>query len=707
MTATIVNAAPLTRLLGTQDLSTRPLVREPEAIPTHLPKTYIYAQKGPIIPQLVVGDSRIQIYGIDTFDVRKKYANHATVLCNLVNAEGNAQMIERILPVDAGPEANVLLSLDVLPTMIPDYVRNTDGSISTDVNGDPVPVMDGGNPVLVAGYKVKWVTSNISSVAGMANFGAATIGPGTQTDPDTLTQSQLYPIIQFKASSVGEDGNNIGVRIWAPDANVSGGVNPKLLAQEKAYPIRMAVIRKPTVSSSAKVVETIFGEQSNTYTFKPGVIDPSTDKQLYIGESFLDSYQNITDVNYAPQIGDFGTVAIYDPNIATLVDLFYTAEKAYIDASLTPEDILTDFTGAADEEHLFNFVSGKSSQAYPYHTFAFDTTGGVTLSEFTNIYAAGSSDGTMNDTLFAGLVAERVAEYNNPNSELLDTAQNVESIIYDSGFPLATKYALLNFMAIRKDTFVVLGTHEVGGATLSASEDNSVAIALRTRAQFFPESDYFGTPAMRAMIMGRSGELRSSQYKTRVPTTMEVAIKSARYMGAGDGRWKNGKHFDGAPGSILDYMGDLSTVYTPAAARNRDWDAGLNWVQRYDRRALFFPALKTVYSDDTSVLNSYFTAMAICEINKVCERAWRHFTGVSNLSNAQLVERVNAFIIKHTEGRFDGRFFIVPNTYFTEADISRGYSWTTAVKLYAPNMKTVMTTFVQAYRIEDYVPATA
>lgn len=705
MTATIVNAAPFTRLLGTQDLSTRPLVLEPEAIPTHLPKCYIYAQKGPTTAQLVSGDSRIQIYGVDSFDVRKKYANHATVMSNLINAQGNAQMIERILPVDAGPEANVLLSLDVLPTELPDYERNIDGSIKLDVDGDPIPLLDGqSDPIMVPGYKVKWVVSSINTVVGMQAFGAATIGAGTQTDADTLVQSQLYPIIQFKASSVGEVGNNAGIRLWAPDVNVSGGVQTNLMTQEKVYPIRLAVIRRPTAISSAKVVETIFGEQSNLFTLKKGVIDPNTDKQLYVGNSFLDSYQNLKDVNFPPMIGDFGGVAIYDNNVKTLVDLFYAAEKAYIDASLTPETILTDFTGAANESYLFNFVSGKSSQAYKYHSFDF-AAGGVSLTEFTNIYAGGSSDGTMSDTLFAGLVAERVAEYNNPNSELLDTAQNVESIIYDSGFPLTTKYALLDFMAIRKDTFVVLGTHVVGGPTLQASEDNSVAIALRTRAQLYPESEYFGTPVMRAMIMGRSGVLRSSQFTTRIPTTFEVAIKSARYMGAGDGRWKNGKNFDGAPGSILDEMADISVVYTPVGARNRDWEAGLNWVQRYDRRSLFFPALKTVYDDDTSVLNSYFTALAICEINKVCERAWRHFSGVSNLSNAQLVERVNAFISSRLDGRFDGRFFIVPNTYFTDADIARGYSWTTAVKIYAPNMKTVMTTFVQAYRIEDYVPA--
>lgn len=701
--ATIVNAAPMTIMRGTQDLSTRALIREPEAIPTHLPKSYIYAQKGPTTPQLVVGDSRTQIYGEDTFDVRKKWANHATVFSNAFNAEGNSQMIERILPADAGPEANILLSLDLLPTTVTLYERNTDGSIELDVDGDPVPVLNLGVPVTVAGYKAKIVVSHLSTNVAMQAFGAATITAGDQNDG--AVQSQRYPLLQFKASSVGEWGNNSGIRLWAPTATASGGIDARLMTQEKVYPLRLAVIKRANSMSSAKVVENMFGEQSIVVTLKSGVINPSTDKQMFIGDTFLDSYQNVKDVNYPPLIGDFGSVAIYENNIATVLDLLYTAEYTFQQSVGAPVDLVTDFTGADGEEHLFNFLSGVSSENYPYHTYQLvNDTGSVRLNEFTNIYANGSTDGTMTDAAFATAVASRVAEYNNPNSPLLDSATNVESIIYDSGFPLATKYALLNFISIRKDTFAVLSTHEAGGATLTASEENSLAIALRTRAQLYPESDYFGTPVMRALVMGRSGKLRGSQWTQRLPATIEVAIKSSRYMGAGNGSWKNGKNFDGAPGSILDFVYDVNVTYTPAAARNRDWDAGLNWVQSYDRRSLFIPALKTVYNDDTSVLNSFFTAMAICEVNKVCERAWRHFSGTSSLSNAQLVERVNSFITERTKGRFDERFIIEPNTYFTDADIARGYSWTTAVKVWAPNMKTVMTTFVQAYRIDDFQP---
>jgi hypothetical protein len=286
----------------------------------------------------------------------------------------------------------------------------------------------------------------------------------------------------------------------------------------------------------------------------------------------------------------------------------------------------------------------------------------------------------------------------------MELAVNVESIIYDTGFPLEVKKVLPYFISQRKDTFVVLGTHDVNDRTLTASEEHSLAIALRTRLQLFPESDFWGTPVTRGMIMGRSGLIRNSQYTRRVPLTYEVAIKAARYMGASNGRWKNGADFDGAPGSIVEAVYDINIKWVPATVRNRNWDVGLNWVQAYDRHQFFFPAFKTVYEDDTSVLNSFPTAMACCYLNKVAHATWREFSGKSNLTNIQFLEQVNSFVVKMTEGRFDSRFIIVPAAYIDEYDALRGYSWHLPIKIYAPNSKTVLVANTTAFRLGDDKP---
>ena len=187
----IINAAPLTNLLGTQDLSTRQVPREPEAIPTHLPKVFLWAQRGPTSPQLVSGNELAAMYGADTFDERKKWANHATTYANKVNAEGNALMVERLVPDDVGPEANLLLSLDVLATTVPDYQRNSDGSIKRDVTNSPIPTGTSS-----PGFKVQWKLSYESTVQGLQDhFGAATVKAGSQTEAQNV--SQLYPILHM------------------------------------------------------------------------------------------------------------------------------------------------------------------------------------------------------------------------------------------------------------------------------------------------------------------------------------------------------------------------------------------------------------------------------------------------------------------------------------------------------------------------------
>jgi hypothetical protein len=690
--AYIVNAAPMVIQHGTQDLSTRQVARVPEAIPQHCPKWFIFAQKGPTTPQLVVGAERQLMYGKRTFDERDIYANHATVFSSLSNAEGNTCMYERVIPTDAGPPANVLLSLDVLPTIVDIYDRNVDGSIKLDALGSPI-IID-----TAPGYKVKWVATTRATEAEIEDFGLAPVGPGDQVSA-TGVQSTRYPMFELKASSRGSDGNNSGFRMWAPTYKSSSAMPTKMMAKERAFPYHFKMLHRDDEKTSPKVTETIFGEQHLLTTLKPGVIDPLTEKQLGMREILMDSYQNLNDPRYASMHGDFGSLGIYQDNIATVSSMFHAAEIPFIDS-------WSDFSDSADDIYLFNILSGVTSQNTPYHSFQFvDDANSIRMSEYSNIYAKSGSDGTMNDQVFADLVIGRMAEYLDPNSELQEVAINVESIIYDSGFPLLAKYELINFIAQRKDTFVVLATHDVNDRILQASEEHSLAIALRTRLQMYPESDYFGTPVMRGMIIGRSAKLRNSLYLKRLPLTAEVLIKASRYMGAGIGRWKGGFNFDGAPGSVVDYMYDISITWVPASVRNRNWDVGLNWVQAYDRRSFFFPALKTVYADDTSVLNSFCTALAIGQLNKVAHAAWREFTGVDHLTNAQFSKRVNDFVIARTQGRFDGRFVIEPDAFFTDLDVQRGFSWTLPIKLYANSMKSCMTTFVQAYRMADYQPA--
>ena len=694
MQAQLQNAAPYVNLQGIEDSSGATPQIVAEQLPNHLPKFYLYAAQGPLDDQLVIGDSATRIYGSQTFDLRSKYASHATVGANLAMANANQIILRRLKPADAPKAAALRLSLDVLgPIAIPVYLRNADGSYQLDDNNQPK--QDGSKTV--QGYKVKFVVDPIGvDQQGNDLFGQGTETAGDQTDTATSTQSKKYPILDIDASSFGAWGNNQALRFFAPTLNSSIPIDSRILTDEKVYPFRMQFASRPDANSSTSVVPTTSGDQYVDVVFVPGVIDKNTDAQLYAGVNVPSAWQTLNDPSFPNNYGPFGRFHSYDDQIATLVEAFYTAEVPYIDG-------FSDFTGAVDEQNLFNFVGGVSSQAVPYHSYVFNTTdaNAVRLSENTNLFALNGGDGTMTAASFDADVANAIQEYADPNNPIQDPMAHPESIFYDTGYTLATKKQLGAFIAVRKDTFLMLSPFDANGPQLSASQESSVALSLKTMVSLYPESEVYGTPVVRAMIVGRSGTLVNSQWTKPLPLTLEVLIKSAQYMGAGNGKWKSTKNFDHGDAAVVQYFSGINVTFTPYTQRAKDWATGLVWVQSYSRKAYFIPALKTVYNDDTSVLNSYFTALIACELEKVAYRSWIAFSGESSLTDGQLCDGVNEFISDAVKGRFDNRVVIEPVTTVTGRDAVNGFSWTTVINLYANNMKTIGTVTINTLRMSQ------
>ena len=128
---------------------------------------------------------------------------------------------------------------------------------------------------------------------------------------------------------------------------------------------------------------------------------------------------------------------------------------------------------------------------------------------------------------------------------------------------------------------------------------------------------------------------------------------------------------------------------------------GLVWAQRYDKDSFFWPAVQTVYDDDTSILNSMFNMLIAVELEKVAEITWRQLTGISGLTENQFITRSNRLIEEAVKGRFDNRVVIVPDTFVSEADKQRGFSWGCNIVMYGNNMKTVGSFTIVARRRED------
>lgn len=686
----IINGAPMTIERGTEDFPGPQVPREPELVPQHLPKFYTFAPKGPLEPRLVSGADLINIFGEEVLNPRSKYATHATPFIEGVNGMANLMMIQRVVGPGAGPEASLVVWADVLETQVDIYERNSDGSVKLNpVTGDPIIT------TTAAGHKVKLVVGTSDDPLA---FAALTQQPGDQVDTNTGTTSTRFPIFEMKINSVGEYGNNRGIRLW-PLTKANGSMPDALMKQFKAYPYMVSMIARENASATPTVTKTLFNESAVMTTFKDDVYDPDTTKEVSMSTTLLDSYRNLTDLRYPMVDGDFGKLHIYQSNLNNLLEQFHAAEAPFLPEYDNYNDVEPDFTANPEDAGLFNFVTGTDSNGIPYHSFVMvDAQNTTRFSALTNVYAAGASDGEVGNEAFDNAVSAEVVRYRDPNDELQELAYHVESVIYDSGFKLETKYDLVSFIAVRKDTIVRLGTYVAGGPRRTESEEHATGVALRSRIRYYPESEYFGTEACRGAIYGRSALIRNSLYKERVPATYEVALKFARYMGAANGRWKNGAHFDGAPGSIIEFLYDFNITWVPKSVRNRLWDAGLNWVMRYDRSSFYFPAYRTVFANDSSVLQDEITVSAVAELNKVANAVHREFSGTSRLTDPVLVRDVNESVNKRVKDRFDGRFTITPLATINEMDSLRGYSWTLPIRIEADKGKTVMTTYVQSVR---------
>lgn len=691
----IINAAPMVIDLGTRDLSTRQVPQTPLEIPQHLPKLYLFAEKGPMGPTYVDFDrmSLTQLYGDDTFDQNKKYYTHQSVFVQAIASAGNNCVIHRLAAPDAKDTANVALYLDVLPTQVPLYVKSSDGSLDLDNNGDPIPQTDSnGNQMTVAGYKVAWVIDHTVANLGEYQRGLLTQRNGVQVDGSV--QSTQYPIFEFHADSPGEGGNKLAVKLYPSLQTDIIYFQSNVLNDSKQYPYYFSLVKVvDTITGKTNPVLNSFGAQYSRFVSKENGLDPASgaviDLKKIVTDQFIDLPEHLR--------SGIGGLYVYNNNMNTVLQMFYDAEKNISDSH---RDSVINNT--ENNIHALNMLSFTSSNGSPYQAVKLvDTPSSIRLTKNTNLFLSGSSDGTINETLLDSLVLADMDNYNDSLHEYNDLVLHPESIIYDSGFSIATKRSLAKFISRRKDTFVTWSTYAHNAPSTQLADQYSVGVALKTMAELYPESATFGTPVMRGIIVGGSGYLVTSLYNKRVPLTYEVAYKAARYMGAKNGAWKNGFAFDRAPLSIVTQIKNIDVTWVPTSTRNVLWAAGVNFVLNYKVRTQFFPALQTVYENDTSVLNSFFTAVAVAYLNKVAHAAWREFSGSISLTNAQLEEQVNNFVAAQVKDKFDGKFVIIPAATVTELDNLRGYSWTLPIKLYANNMKTVMTTYVEAYRRSD------
>lgn len=736
---------------GIKDTSTRTITPQPEQTPQHLPLIYILAERGGKEPQIAVGDSALARYGRASFNNNSAYHTHQTTLANIIMANGNAVMFQRLIPAGA-KKAMLRLSLELIPAQIPVYERTSDGSIRITQAG-PLgqPIVDH----MVNGYRGIWHVGVADYVGNDKLFSRGRIldtfrlGSVTSTggmelgvykdasDNDVVGESMLYPILDMEVESEGKYGDRQGLRLQIPTTRDASPLSIDLVESIRSYLYRFSLVERAEIDLTTTVIQNINGENYMDLGLPEDVIHPRFNRSMSFADNMVDMYTTDT-AGIVPVAAPFGRVHVYQDYLAevlnrltqgeTIGGVEIKGEKDYdTTAAAYGRSAALQFADVTNM-HLFNLFSGLDINGVPY--FASDLNsgtafGGVNLGPDTILYASGGDDGLPMMAngkpdkleilrLFDGMVKTEALSFGQGEFPLLDMAKYPISAVWDSGFSVDTKLALLTIMARRKDTFVFLATQSaadyIGAATPenwkkipvnSESDEQSLLEVLQNAALLYPESEIHNTPACRCAVVGHAGEVITQPGRQIMPLTAELAHKVSRYMGAGNGRWTNGQAFDSEEKKIVEIQKKINLTSKTAQTYDKSWTNGLIWVQNWDTHSQFFPAYQTVYPDETSVLNSLITALGMCTIQKVAFNTWKYLTGNGSLTDRQLTQRSDELIRKDTVDRFDNRLVVIPSTQLTPADIENGVSWTAVIDVYANNDRTLQFSTTVAHRMTD------
>jgi len=703
----IINASPQYIEYGADDQSIRSLPPKEIVMPTHIPKFYDFFAKGLYGKAQLVDPARMMLgYGQTSFGANSKFYNNNKMFMSTLGSAGNgAFMIHRLMPSDVKSVANMAIYLDILQDSIKLYERNEDGSIAKDANG--APIENSASPI--TGYRVKLI-KEVNVVAPGSRMGELVPKDGTMVDANK-NPSTMYPIRETLGKYFGEEYNNVGTAISLPAVN---DINKDFIEITGTLPYELYIYNKK--DGVDKIFKDLFGSVKNKFVFKPLVKDPVTSVSLSIADAY-NYWYNETNNQLPLRYPDLEDIFVYNDNLKTVLDKLVASEAPYINADITTKDGTVvnsaewfDFSESkdlADQTWLLNPFNCYSTSRVPYCGSVIDDTVPTLAANQTEvmdaynvpIYLGNGEDGTVDSASLEQMTGIELDKYLDANSDVMDSAINVENIMYDTGFTLPIKEKLVNFISVRKNTFVMLSTRQnTDKVPNDLVTDRAVAINLKSRIGLAPESVRFGTPAARGMVVMGAGKIINGLDNNYYPLTYELGIKSAKMMGGA--KWKKANIFDKGEDNIIDSMYDITPGFIPQGVKPSLWSLGVVWAQPYDIKRMHFPSLQTVYTNDTSVLNNYFAAIALTVIANVAGKTWRAFTGVTTLSPDELIHEVELYASARLNV-FADMIKVIPKAIITNFDKQSGYSWTLQFRMGANVSKTVMQTYTIALRMQD------
>ncbi len=678
------NAVPKVTFNGIRDLSRRAFQRPPVTFAQHTPLLRLFTETGPTDTTYVGNDEGgfATIYGESSLAPRSKFFNQQSLLALQFLSEGNGFYVKRLTPEDAGNAARIIVAIEMVRDYVSQTITQLGGFNYPDVVSDMAASPIAGDEQ-VEGYRARIVLirDNVSEI------GTQRILPGEMVSGMDASQSSVIPLFELPASFFGSQGNNLGMRIWCTHTEDPDGFDEVTAERFKTRMYRVQFVELPVVGNTPVIVKTAADEDYVDVSFDKGVYSESYDLDYGISETLIERYE---DDGYQSGLAElfspFSQIHVYEDNVRLVQEMILSAEQLLnpaIEASVTSASQIDFLTMLAEDGDPYKSIQLEGAMG-----------GGVSLGKNVTIYAAGGSDGTTDLAEYNKMVDIENTNFGKLGNDQYENIAHYQfGVLYDTGMPMESKYRAIGVLAARKDLQYYFTTFVDGEARqLSASEEASRCQALITRLQAYPESTLFGTGVCRAMISLQSGKLISggSGLPRIVPQLLDIGVKWARYAGMGTGILREGFEMDVSPNNRVTLIKDQNVKFFGARTAAQLWANGATWSQSYDQRSQYYPCLRSVYKDDTSVLLSPITVSICCDLIRLIHKVHADFSGNAFLSKEQLIERTDERILELTRERYGARVDVTPRSYISAMDDNNGTSWSCEVTVAANNPHTTL-----------------
>ena len=567
------------KIIHVRDVDPNPGLVSEEFRPYDLPLAFVWAERSEkgILP--VYAESTIdatKAFGAKTFNMQSKFYSPSTHMLTKSLRHHGCYIVG--FQSDDATTASLVLECTVEPDVdIQQYKFDVYGNIMTDsATGDKLfDTDDDGNIKTLKGCKLTYKTRKLQADETFDSIKPKTAALGDK-------QITTFPILATIDRSPGASGNDYGFAVYHD-------------AQD---------------NDAAKV-----GKLGNVvYTFAP--IQRANKGSGTI--PFL-SYNNMTSVEFVAEpdaqdeikLWNFNDVVPYAyRDLAQLpfeAHLYSDSFKEIATKILSYDTTLANAVGNNPWE--VNIFSLTDINGRMYKQAMMDTTGdAICLNDDDELMQTGGEDDDLTDEQFQSKVDDYLRFKSYP--QIQDNARYPISALYDPGYSLTTKDAMLEFMYRRGDVFLVLSTQNYNDPVNPPDVDAGMRNHLVFKALNLKEDVLNGTDCSRVMVMCQAGlDKTQVKWKRPLPTVAWIADAFGSAYGSQTIKQEPTRYPFNLQTMIDLTMGGKVDNIPYGHLIQDHWAGSGNVCVHYDEKKLFYAALRTVYPNSSSGLaNPFFVA---------------------------------------------------------------------------------------------------